>query len=307
MTSLSDAVEKARDSFLLSIKDPKVDASLLMDILVQTEKQTPGLFEGLQPHSEMKTSSAERVDWSADYFSRHCWLAKGNFARERVEHLIQVKDYLRKQGVKGFVPPHNSPPPAQTESEGKMTTSFIPSENLQKFSKEGDLLTIRTALRMELYDNRLTTADLKSSMTWTKSRTPLLFEDFAEKPFARGLELDRKNWTSEYFESQIVYLKTNFSEERFLHLIEVREVLRQQGVEGFVALPPKASSNSPSLAAARTHSQGERHQSKGAGSTHSSSELNPMLKTALLIGGAVAALVVLLITLTFDHLDKTTP
>jgi len=298
MTSPRDALEQVRDSFLSSIKDPQVDASLLMDILGQTERQTLGLFENLQPGTEMKTSTAERVDWSADYFSRHCWLAKGNFARERIEHLIQVKDHLRKQGVKGFVPTPKSFSAPQTESNCKVTSSFIPSESLQNFVAEGDLRTIRSTLRMELYDNRLTTADLKAAMTWTKSRTPELFEDFSEKSFARGLELDRKHWTSEYFESQIVYLKTNFSEERFLHLIGVREVLRQQGVEGFVALPQKARSNPHSPAAVRTQSQGESHQSQRTSTMHSSSELNPMFKTALLIGGAVAALVVLLITLT---------
>lgn len=257
----------------------------------------PDLLESFQPKSAMKTSFAEKIDWSADYFSRHCWLARENFSRERIEHLVQVKDHLRKQGVKGFVATKNSLSTPHEERNRKVNSNFIPSENLQKFVLEGDLPNIRTALRMELYNNRLSTFDLKETISWAKSRAPKIFEAFAEKSFSRGLEADRKNWTSEYFESQIIYLKTNFSEERFLHLIEVRELLSQQGVEGFVALPPKANSDTHPPAG-RTQASGESYQPQNTGSLQSDPELNPIFKTAVLIGGAVAVLVVLLITLT---------
>lgn len=297
MKSPHNEVKKARDSLLLSIKDPQVEASLLMEIIERIEQQTPELLESFQPNSEMKSLFAEKTDWSADYFSRHCWLARENFSRERIEHIIQVKEYLRKQGVKGFTSTPSSSSLPHEESEYKLNSNFTPSENLKKFVTEGDPLTIRTALRMELYNNRLSTSKLKETISWAKSRVPDLFEKFAEKSFARALDQDKKNWSSEYFESQIVYLKTNFSEERLLHLIEVRELLGQQGAEGFVALPPKENSDTLPPAG-RTQENGESYRTQNTGSLHSGSELNPIFKTALLIGGAVAAFVVLLITLT---------
>lgn len=297
MTLPRDALEKARDSLLLSIKDPQVEASLLMDIIDRIDKQTPDLFESFQSNNSMKTSNSDQIEWSSDYFSRQCWLTRENFARERIEHLVQIKDYLRKQGVKGFIPTPKGLSTPHEKSDCKVNFNFTPSENLKKFVTEGDPLTIRTALRMELYNNRLSTSELKATISWAKSRVPNLFEVFAEKSFARGFDLDHTNWTSEYFDTQIVYLKTNFSEERLLHLIEVREQLSQQGVDGFIALPPKANSDTRPPAG-RTQANGESYQPQNTESLHSSPELNPIFKTAVLIGGAVAVLVVLLITLT---------
>lgn len=68
---------------------------------------------------------------------------------------------------------------------------------------------------------------------------PGLFEEFAVKAFAREMETEKNLWTSKYYDGQIVYLKTNFSEKRLRHLIDVREVLRTQEVDGFKARPAK--------------------------------------------------------------------
>ena len=182
-----------------------------------------------------------------------------------------------------------------------MTANYTPSPNLQKFVSDGDLNTIRTALRMELNDNRLSSADLRASLAWVKAKVPSLFEDYQEKDFARGQESDQQLWTSQYYDSQVVYLKTNFSEERLLHLIEVRDRLRQQGVEGFAPVAPKSTQTSTQKPAPTRSGGAGGTQPQGKPSQHTkaphNSDRNPVMVAALMIGGAIAALAVLLISL----------
>jgi hypothetical protein len=295
MTTTTEMLTKTRKSYLSSLKDPQAPSQLLLDLLVQAKKQTPELLSELQPGTGKNALSSNPIDWSAEYFSRHLLLAEQNFARERIEHLIAVREHLRGSGVKGFVPvpvvaSNNKPAGGRSETSG-----YSPSSMLKKFVAEGDLLTIRTTLRMELNDNSLNSDDLRAALAWANTQLAGLLEAYSEKSFARGMDADRKHWDSQYFENQVVYLKANFCEERFLHLIEVREVLRQQNTEGFAAAPPKARSRAGQSAPAPAQRQQE--QSQRSGSAQSAPEFNPIFKTALMVGGAIAALVVFLVAL----------
>ncbi|SUD86124.1 hypothetical protein [Stutzerimonas nitrititolerans] len=292
----TEILAKARKSYLSSLKDPQATSALLIDLLDQAEKQTPEILSTFEPGTGKNALAPDAVSWSAEYFSRHILLTEQNFARERIEHLLAVREHLRKQGVKGFVPagvPFSTP----TQSARNVTSNYVPSVNLQKFVREGDLLTIRTALRLELNDNSLTSADLRAALAWTKGQVTGLLEAFVEKSFARSMESDQKVWTSQYYEHQVVYLKTNFAEDRFLHLIEVRDLLRQQGVEGFAAVPPKPRANTNIRHTVPTQTHHQSNQSWHNGPQPIAPESNPAFKAALLVGGALAALVVFLIAL----------
>lgn len=307
----TDMLAGARKSYLLSIKDPNASTGLLNDLLDRAEKQTPELLLPFEPGVGKNALDLDPVSWSADYLTRQMWLTQQNFARERIEHLLAVREHLRKTGVKGFVPTQ-TPSEPQTESDVNVQSNYEPSSNLRKFVQEGELLTIRTALRMELDDNRLTSADLRAALTWAVKQVPALLEAYSEKSFARAMESDQKLWTSEYYELQVVYLKTNYAQERFLHLIEVRDLLRHQGVDGFAPVQPKprasasASANAGQAAPAshRPQPQNSRsQQSHQANQGHQSqpraadNDRKPVFKAALLVGGALAALVVFLVAL----------
>ncbi|MGE8062516.1 hypothetical protein [Pseudomonas sp. NPDC089547] len=306
----TDMLAKTRKSYLLSLKDPQASTALLNDLLDSAEKQSAALLVAFEPGTGKNALDPDKLSWSADYFSRHILLAQENFARERIEHLLAVREHLRNSGVKGFVPTENSSTP-QHQSAAHVTSNYEPSANLKKFVGEGELLTIRTALRMELDDNRLTAAELRAALAWASSQVPGLLEAYSEKSFAREMEADQKLWTSEYYELQVVYLKTNYAKERFLHLIEVREVLRQQGVEGFAPVQPKprASANAsettstayraqPQNSRSQQSQQSQRaHQPHQSQTRSSDNGRNPVFKAALLIGGALAALVVFLTAL----------
>lgn len=290
MTTDAIMIEKARKQFLTALDDTQCDTNVLQKIM-DAVQQTPGVMEAHKVDAVTRAIDVDPVSWNPDYFSRQKVFAARNFSKERLEHLIQVRDVFRQRNEKGFTPTvaasHVRKDPMSSAS-----SDYQPSSNLKKFVEEGDLLTTRTALRLELNDRRLDGAELRAALGWIKDSVSGIFEVFSEGAFARELVADQNKWTEDYYDLQVTYLKTNFSEKRFLHLIDVRELLRSSAVEGFASTKTKAStahSASPVAQASSTHSR--QPICDGA------SERNPAFKAALLIGGAIAAVVVFLIAL----------
>lgn len=102
---------------------------------------------------------------------------------------------------------------------------YKPSGNIEKFVKSNSIPHIRTALRLELGRRMSSSKDLYGAMDWVEKHRSDLFDEYEEKSFARGIETDKKKWTVDYYDTQMAYLKTNFSKKRFSHLISVREFL----------------------------------------------------------------------------------
>lgn len=160
-----------------------------------------------------------------------------------------------------------------------MTTNFIPSDNLKHYVEAGELSTARAALFMELDDSELEAADLRAAQAWAASRVAGLYEAYAESAFARAIDREEDHWKVEYFDTQMVYLKMNFCEARFLHLISVRQKLRDASVRRFQA-----------KAAPEDVSRGN-HRSAAS---PSKSALPPAVRALLIVGGAAAALALFL-------------
>jgi hypothetical protein len=270
----------------------QTDTDLLQSVLKQMLAQTPELFVTYVASDISESINPDPLDWSEEYFTRQKKFAEFNFSLERLEHLIDVREYFRKQQRKGFVPVKRAPPVSTAVSGNGV---FTPSNNLRVFVEEGELLTIRTALHMELNDNRHDSHALRLALDWVKAREADLFEAYNEIPSSRkNIDQDQRNWTSDYYYEQEVYLDSNFCEERFLHLIEVRERLRQQGVKGFVAQKPAAAATPSSQLSTRAPAHQQQRSSSVEGRAGG---LNPVLKMALMVGGALAALVVLIVSL----------
>ncbi|MBE8598895.1 hypothetical protein [Pseudomonas cyclaminis] len=290
MTTDAIMIEKTRKHFLTALDDTHCDTGVLQQI-VEAVQQTPGVMEAYKVDGVTLAIDGDPVSWNPDYFSRQKVFAARNFSKERLEHLIQVRDVFRQRNEKGFTPTVAASP-SRKAPMNNAPFDYQPSSNLKQFVDEGDLLTIRTALRLELNDRRLDGAELHAALAWIKGSVPGVFEAISEGAFAREPLADLNQWTEDYYDLQVTYLKTNFSEKRFLHLIDVREHLRNGAVEGFASTKTKAStahSASPAAQAPRIHS----HQTISDGA----SERNPAFKAALLIGGAIAAVVVFLIAL----------
>jgi len=293
MTAIASNISGIRDEFLAALKDTRLDSELLSNMALELAR-APDILEHFLTNEHCAINGSQPY-WSGEYFNKQKAFARLNFAKERLEHLIEVREFLRNRGEKGFAPIAESRQSVTSQSP-QSQSDYQPTNNLKKFVAQGDLLTIRTALRIEFNDIRLDDHQLYKTVNWMKTQVPDIFESYSEKAFARGIESDSSQWTPEYFGNQIVYLKTNFSEKRFLHLIEVRQALRERGEEDFTpadVAEPKAPSRARSVSQAPQRPRSDSYQSTAAGH----SELNPAFKAALLIGGAIAAVVVFLITL----------
>ncbi|AQS83876.1 MAG: hypothetical protein ABF979_15125 [Gluconobacter sp.] len=296
-----EMIATARKAYLALLKDPRTTTAQLRKRLDEIVRNEPIILSVLAPEADRDflKSNTPVSRSSENYYDNLGKLENSDFSRERIEYLIRVRELLKNKGARGFIPPT---PSQSRESTSRVAVNYTPSNNLQQFVQEGDLPTIRTALRMELNNNTLTSADLEATMAWAQRQVPGLFEPFAEKSFARGMETDQKLWTSQYYDNQTVYLKTNFSEERFRHLISVRSLLRQQGVKGFAPLSPVAPrSNSSIRAAAHPSSktgQTADHQKPGTTGQATAKQKDSTewwsipCRVFLMIGGAVAVVIV---------------
>jgi hypothetical protein len=120
-----------------------------------------------------------------------------------------------------------------------------------------------------------------------------------EKAFSREMDQDRSHWNTEYFFTQEEYLETVFSEERFMHMADVREHLRQQGVEGFAAMTAQALKTKPnrSSGSASSYAGASSFQREHSDGPSTDPDQPFVFKVALWIGGAIAALVTLILSL----------
>ncbi len=294
MTTDTNKLVMARKSLLDALNDPQADTTLLQEMARTLKAGSADIFVAYAAGDNLDPVVATPETWNEQYFSQQKKLAERNFSLERVQHLIQVRDRFRRDGRKGFVP---KPQPSSTQGIG-VGVAYTPSRNLRKFVEEGDLTTVRTALTVELEDHRIEARELRAALAWTKVRVQDLCEPYTEKAFARAIDHDRRQWTPAYYDTQGVYLDTNFSEERFLHLIEVRDHLNKKDVEKPVppTRPAPAAAPRPAPSSTGAHARPGQQASRQAPPPGRGGLSSTML-AALLVGGALAALVVLILAL----------
>jgi len=300
MSTSDMPITKARSELLRAFDDAQVSSALLREFLATAESSTPDLMQRHIVNEMFDAIETARFTWTFAYYSRQKHFAERNFSRERLEHLIDVREYFRQEGYKGFVPALNDQKASymnqtsQTKRQEDAPLAYQPSVNLKKFVGEGDLATIRTALRLELNDNCNSSQDLRSALVWTSGKVSGLWVPYEEKAFAREVDTDRGSWDSDYYDSQSVGLKTNFSEKRFLHLIDVRDHLRELGVEGFVPVARAAEPQRPAGARTPSSQRGQTPSTSRPESSSTNREFSPVFRMALLVGGAIAAAVIFL-------------
>jgi len=299
MPRSGSAISKARREILAAFDEMQVGSDLLRQFIAEAENAHPGILEPYVTDASCPPVEPARLRWDTGYYSRQKLCAGINFSRTRLEHLIEVRDFFRQQQYKGFSPQpltDRAPDMGKTSPAGRPTSgtsNFRPSDNLKKFVDEGDVPTIRSALRLELNNNRLSRQDLLDAMTWVKARAGAAFDPYVEKAFAGAIDPDPAQWTPDYYDTQTVYLKTNFSTERFQHLIDVRIHLRERGAEGFVATPQPQGGNAPATRPGPSQSP-PRQSASEPEARQQPDELNSVFRLALLIGGALAAAVIYL-------------
>ncbi len=244
-------------------------------------------FDDYQVNEIFAAIEPDELDWNAGYFDRQRKLAQNNFAEKRISHLVDVREYLIRNGIAGFA---KAPLSGRTEEVRTMNMqSYVPSATLAKMVEHGTTSQARSALIKELEDNRLDDAEIGRAVAWAQARVADLFADYEENTLAAKMNNDPNQWNDDYYYQQISYINVNFSKVRFEHLIAVRNSLRLRGVKGFerIIIKPKTQPQ-PQSQQARTAS---RPQSA------SSSSQPGFLRVALMAGGALAVLAALVISL----------
>lgn len=282
-----ELILKARKELLSAIKSRDINPEHLSDLVDQAcallahlKEKTCSFFEPFKDAiGDNEPSQKPKSHWNERYFDEYCFRTEKNFSYERISHLIEIRLDFLKRRIKGFTLPKQSQQTKNQQEDIDMN-NFTPSKNLQDFVSQGDLPNIRIALSMDFYDTRLTRNYLSLAPTWVKNHIggQNLFDRFETGMFAQAFDTDSNTWDATYFDVQFNYLNDNFSEERFLHLIEVREHLRLKGEEGF---KPVASE------------QTKEHKK----STGNAGNAGNAIKIAIAVGACALVFIVTILTL----------
>ncbi|WP_252180143.1 hypothetical protein [Endozoicomonas sp. 4G] len=280
-----------KKAFAQSLENSEYTPEYLRLALNTLDQEKPELFEPYQPLSGEEAISEDRSVWPlSGYFFKQAHLCKKNFSRERIEHVITVKSHLVEQGFAGFT--NNPKHQANSESSTAVNafknvnlTGYTPSAALKKHVDSGDLSNIRNALFMEMNDRRLTTAQIKQAFAWVLKQKSNLFVPYEENANARVMNLDPTQWDRDYYGLQEVYANSNFSCERLSHMVKVRaQVFDIDETSPQPLIQPTA----------QRASEGRQTSQPRPDSSHQPSNNNSWLKYALIVGGAIAALAMLI-------------
>lgn len=165
---------------------------------------------------------------------------KLNFCLERLNRIIEIKLNLIDHGIEGFaqlnsneVNSHNT---AQNDKISD-TKEDIGLEDLSStFSSalsNRDLHSLKVSLLNLLLDNSKPIDKLEKLLFLIKEKCPDVFETYIEDRFIEPMNQDKSHWVVSYFHEQNLSLESNFSSERYEHLLEVREYLRIKGEPSF--------------------------------------------------------------------------
>lgn len=284
---MADEINEFRVKFFEACRNTEFETQQLTSTLDLAEQEKPQIFE---EHVDADYLHETQLRWDDGFFERCAHESMDVFSRCRLDHLLAVRDYLRNTGVRGF-----KPAAKKTERKNEMAnTQFQPTENLRSNFQDvvSNLLQAQIALRFELYDISMDSDYLKGAVSWAESKAADLFAPYETSNFNKAISKNEQDWSADYFDIQTEYLSANFSKERYLHLIGVRQYLRDKGVEGFVAAPRQKTVSS---AEPQKPKQATPKASKPASRSDS---ISRALRTALMVGGAIAALLVLVFSIT---------
>lgn len=289
MDDKAQARSDFRKILLEQLTQNEVDGRAIRQLIAASAPQLPELFEDYQVTAILDAIEPDTLDWSAGYFDRQRKFAQSNFSEIRIRHLIDVREFLIQNGIAGFAkaPPAVSSYGNQTMHTQANTTSYVPGENLAKMVQQGNPSLVRSALINELENNRLEETEISRALEWAAAKIADVFVPYEEHSLAGKMNQVPASWDADYYDLQTSYINSNFSRQRFEHLITVRNTLRQRGVKGFERIVIKKPQSQPSQMAASLASARPVDTASQPG----------FLRFALMAGGALAVLAALVISL----------
>lgn len=286
-------------------------------------KNSQNMLDNISPvdftefNDERYPIKSNKSMWNEDYFRAELSLIQHKeFSKQRCEHLIAVKKYLQDIKVVGFgiadeqhtsavnetlheilensdeaqeidISLISEKPDAEISED--ILRGYEPKESLQQAIAEKNIKATQNVIKFDLKNNRLLIEDIIQEVMFVRKNVPEAFLEYKEDNFCLAIDKNSDSWNKDYFLLQQSYLNHNFALERIMHLINVRNSLAKEGVEGFenIKAQPKAKSQYNYSSSSSNTSQ----------SAHGKQE-NSFIKTAIIIGGAVLAGILALITLT---------
>jgi hypothetical protein len=292
---MTNKIFEIREKFFDACRDTNIETQHLTAALQVIAQENPGIFD---EHQHANYLNKPEYEWNEGFFEQCVHESREVFSEHRLVHLLRVREYLRKMGAVGFKPISNK----IEIKKDIMKIQFQPKKNLESCFNEKDfnILKARIALRFEIYDFSNNVDYLTNAVGWAESKDADIFLPHEVSPFYEDILENETEWNPRYFDINTEYLGKNFSKKRYLHLIKVRQYLSDKGVEGFAQLPQK---NTISSTEAQQPKQAGPEASKPGSAPHSTPDTHPnsmssTLRTALMIGGAIAALLVLVFSIT---------
>ncbi|ELX2276442.1 MULTISPECIES: hypothetical protein [Yersinia] len=279
-------------AFLAALNSPQRDLALLNSMLEESYALKPALFDTHREDSACEPINIDTIDWDRDYFALQSRSLEHNFSLQRARHLIALSQWLTEHQHDGFLTAsasHNDN--GNKNMTNNETRPFTPSQSLVTALESGSINRLRSALVAELENNRLDGQTVRQSMKWAESHVNGLFADYEESTLALGFEADKTKWDTDYYFLQSAYLNMNFARERFEHLMNIYQVLRDHAVSGFIHQPKAAQPHTHSLGTSAPRSQ------TPVTTTPARQSGSSAVRVAMLAGGAIAALALLIFAL----------
>lgn len=92
----------ARSALVNELEDNRLDDYAVYGAAAWVESRVPGLFDDYGEHSLAGKIINDPGRWDADYYHLQTVYLNTNFARDRFEHLMVLRNVLRGRGIAGF-------------------------------------------------------------------------------------------------------------------------------------------------------------------------------------------------------------
>ncbi|MDM1276670.1 hypothetical protein HXZ65_00015, partial [Acinetobacter indicus] len=208
------------------------------------EEQLKKLIDVDSEFSELDLDYGELISKNTLYNENDFYgsldLLKRNFSKERLDSVIGIKLWLINHEIQGFVDVIQNEiinieenfintNPDLDESVNQLNLKQKEnkfSNNLfdQAFSSK-DLDKIKAILLNLIIDRDVSTLKLTEYRKVIQEKIPEIFEAYKEDIFNEKMKIDRDKWDSQYLQDQHLSLQTNFSLDRYNHVLEVRKFL----------------------------------------------------------------------------------
>ena len=208
------------------------------------EEQLKKLIDVDSEFSELDLDYGELISKNTLYNENDFYgsldLLKRNFSKERLDSVIGIKLWLIDHEIQGFVDVIQNEiinieenfintNPDLDESVNQLNLKQKEnkfSNNLfdQAFSSK-DLDKIKAILLNLIIDRDVSTLKLTEYGKVIQEKIPEIFEAYKEDIFNEKMKINRDKWDSQYLQDQHLSLQTNFSLDRYNHVLEVRKFL----------------------------------------------------------------------------------